>query len=98
VADNQIIRDGYDIKDLETALSVDNLQKFMATDEKDWLILFGWLVILANGGIPEVPIPKNSPIIETEIKSAEIPKEMIFEPKIKVKKNVKATGKKKTKK
>ena len=51
VQDNQIKTDGYDLKDIEVALSVENLQKFLQTNETDHETLIKWLI----EGKPQTP-------------------------------------------
>lgn len=66
VFDNQIKHDGYVIKDIESALTLDAIQKYLGTTETDLQILWGWLVDKIEGrGIitPE--------ILHKEFKSAQ---------------------------
>jgi hypothetical protein len=44
VQDNFIKTDGYVMKDIEKALSIENLQKFLQTDEPDHALLLKWLI------------------------------------------------------
>ena len=44
VQDNKIKTDGYLMKDIEVALSVVNLQKFLGTGETDHALLLKWLI------------------------------------------------------
>lgn len=44
VQDNFIKTDGYVMKDVEKALSIENLQTFLQTDEADHALLLKWLI------------------------------------------------------
>lgn len=55
VFNDTIKNDGYLIKDLEDKLSVSNLQRHFNSTE-DITILFGYLIDLADGKIPQVPV------------------------------------------
>ncbi len=49
VANNEVVKDGYLIHDVESALNIDALQKYLNTDETDFLVLWDWLVSAAEG-------------------------------------------------
>ncbi len=49
VANNEVVKDGYAIKDIEEALNIDALQKWLNTDETDFLVLWDWLISGAEG-------------------------------------------------
>ncbi len=49
VRDNYVESDGYKIEDVERALNVDALQKYLETDETDMATLMVWLVDKAEG-------------------------------------------------
>lgn len=44
VANNEVVKDGYGIHDIESALNIDALQKYLNTDETDFLVLWDWLI------------------------------------------------------
>lgn len=49
VANNEIIDDGYVIKEIEEALNIDALQKYLGTSETDMLTLWLWMVDKIEG-------------------------------------------------
>lgn len=49
VANNEVVKDGYLISDIENALNIDALQKWLNTDETDFLVLWDWLIASAEG-------------------------------------------------
>lgn len=51
VANNEVVKDGYAIKDIEEALNIDALQKYLNTDETDFLVLWDWLISGAEGRV-----------------------------------------------
>ena len=80
VANDQILDDGYNVNDIEQALSVESLQEYLGIKESDMLTLFNALVDKIEGkespkpviqATPEAtPIPieviKNEPIVLPE--------------------------------
>ncbi len=59
VADNQILDDGYNVANVEKAMSVESLQTYLNSSEKDLLTLFQMLVDKIEGRTP--------PVIETPV-------------------------------
>lgn len=49
VVDNQVKSDGYKIQEVEEALNIDALQKYIVTTETDMLALWMWLVEKIEG-------------------------------------------------
>ncbi len=49
VFNNTIKSDGYVVKDIEQALNIDALQKYIGTSETDMALLWTWLVDKAEG-------------------------------------------------
>lgn len=49
VANNEIVDDGYIIKEIEEALNIDALQKYLNTSETDMLTLWLWMVDKIEG-------------------------------------------------
>ncbi len=49
VSNNEVVNDGYKIEDIESALNIDALQKYLNTDETDFLVLWDWLISGAEG-------------------------------------------------
>ena len=66
VADNKVINDGYLIKDVESALSVENIQKFLETKEDDMSVLFAMLITKIEG--KEAPLSEDKPVVEKPVK------------------------------
>lgn len=56
VSDNTIKSDGYLIKEVEEALNVDALQKYLETEETDMKVLWTLLVNKIEGKVVEVPV------------------------------------------
>lgn len=52
VANNIVVDDGYNIKDIEGVISVDNLQTHLNSKETDLVKLFSLLVDKINGVVP----------------------------------------------
>ena len=72
VFSNQIKNDGFLLKDIETALSLNNLQKYLGTQETDLPILWGWLIDKIEGrSIPEPIIQEEAKPIKTKVISNE---------------------------
>lgn len=65
VVDNKAVKDGYNIKDIELALEVKNLQEWLKTDEEDFDTLWGMMVNKAEGREPIVPVPNVDTAILT---------------------------------
>jgi len=49
VANNEVVKDGYSIQAIEEALNIDALQKYLNTDETDFLVLWDWLIAAIEG-------------------------------------------------
>ncbi len=49
VFDNHIKSDGYLIKEVEEALNIDALQKYIGTNETDMMVLWMWLIEKIEG-------------------------------------------------
>ena len=62
VVDNMVKDDGYSIHDVESALSVESMQKFLNTDEGDIEILWGRLLDRIDG-----KVVVTAPDLEAEI-------------------------------
>lgn len=61
VVDNQVKDDGYHIKDIESALTMHNLQKYFGTTESDPAILWSYLVDKMEG--KNIQLVENIPVI-----------------------------------
>lgn len=70
VQDNQIKTDGYVLKDIEEALSIENLQKYLETDETDHATLLKWLI----EGKPQTGSGVISPEIEKHLEEIKVVK------------------------
>ncbi len=66
VFDNQIVKDGYVIGEIEAALNIDAIQKYVGSENTDMAILWDMLVCKAEGReytppvvevVPETPKP-----------------------------------------
>lgn len=62
VADDQVVDDGYNIKDIESALNVEKLQSVLDTNETDLNVLFDMLIDKAEKKEAEVPEPSIKPL------------------------------------
>lgn len=73
VVGNTIRSDGYNIKELEAALSPENLKKHLITDEEDSQVLWNLLV---NKFEPKAsilpPVTEGAPIPTTIVKTPEV--------------------------
>lgn len=69
VSDNRIEADGYFIKDIETALTREAMQKYLVTDEQDMDRLFHLLVDCIENPIQPIPLKEElpNPVIPAEI-------------------------------
>jgi hypothetical protein len=68
VSNDIVVDDGFNIKDIEDALTVEKMQDYTFSTETDMGILFGLTVDKAEGKLPPViePTPEATPIpIET---------------------------------
>jgi len=65
VEDNKVVSDGYLIKDIETALNVEALQKYLKNNETDLAKLF--LMLVDTIEQPLQPLP--NPVIPSEVVS-----------------------------
>lgn len=64
VANNEIVDDGFNIKDIEASLEVYHLQNYLDTAETDMGILWGWMVDKIEGR--EVNIPMKDILVVPE--------------------------------
>ena len=65
VVDNQIKADGYVIKEIEEALNIDALQKYIGTNETDMITLWMWLVEKIEGKeLTQPNIDTTVPVVE----------------------------------
>lgn len=63
VANNEVISDGYKIFDVENALNLDALQRYLNSDETDFVILWNLLVAKTEGKEEEITtITTTAPI------------------------------------
>lgn len=63
VQDNRIVSDGYDIKEIETALSTENLQTYLKTKETDPNKL--WELLLISLNAPTItPTQASEPVVK----------------------------------
>lgn len=76
VQDNEIISDGYNIKDIESTLTLDNLQKYVNTDEKHMDILWVMLISKIKSLLNPIEVIINTSEPEKQI----IPLETITKP------------------
>ena len=68
VVQNRVVRDGYDIKEVELALNIENLKKYLNTDEEDYETLWGMMVNKAEGRAPIIPVPEIiAPKVEIQV-------------------------------
>lgn len=51
VSDNRVADDGYNVKDIENALSLENIQKYLETKETDMVILWQDLIDKVEGRV-----------------------------------------------
>lgn len=66
VVDNMIKEDGYEIKDIELALSVENIQKYLGNNENDHVLLWNLMLDKIEGREQMiVATPENSPELLT---------------------------------
>ncbi len=94
VFNNTVKSDGYYIKDIENAITTENLQKFVEEpDEKDIVVLWNLMLNKING------VPKSKPPELPSVILPHIPEEQVkIEPKVKedseltkvIKKNMKS--------
>lgn len=63
VSDNQVVSDGYNIEDVERALNVDAIQKYIGIEVTDLEVL--WDLMVAKVMAPDEPIiePAPAPIV-----------------------------------
>ncbi len=68
VVNNTVVDDGYNIPDVENAISVASLQAFLGTDSTDIITMFGHVVDLMEGRSPEVhvEVPTEGALVEVE--------------------------------
>lgn len=59
VQDNVVVNDGYKIQDVENALNLDALQKYLNSDETDFNILWDLLIAKTEGREVEQAIEDN---------------------------------------
>lgn len=68
VDSNRIVSDGYEMKDIEKALNVENLQAYLETKETDLTVLWEMLVSKVEGrdtvGVQTVKIDDIQPPVE----------------------------------
>ncbi len=77
VSDNRIVADGYKIEDVENALTVERIQEYVGTKEKDMTTLFDLMVAKAEGKTAAPPVQviaeSATPIVEEKkIETAEV--------------------------
>ena len=58
VSNNEVVDDGFNIKDIEDALTVEKMQNYTSSTEADMNVLFGQTVDKAEGRLPE-PIKED---------------------------------------
>lgn len=68
VADNQVIDDGYNVKELEEKLTIVNMQDFLKSTDTNPVVLFELLVSVAEG---RHTVPQFTVIPEEEVKQME---------------------------
>lgn len=56
VSNNVVVDDGYNVKDIERVVSVENLQEFLSTNESDLEVLFQRLIDKMEGKEPQVAV------------------------------------------
>ncbi len=66
VSNNEVVKDGYFIEDIEQALNIDALQKYIGTGLTDFEVLWENLILKAEGKSPKV-------IVETPIEPTQEP-------------------------
>jgi len=66
VQDNRVISDGFLIEDVETALSLENLQRILQTNNTDIAIL--WDMLVNSTPVPKELLPKVEVAPEQPIK------------------------------
>ncbi len=66
VANNQVVKDGYAIGDIESRITVDELQKYLATEVTEMAILWLMLVDKTEGRSlpPIIPVVVETPIVQ----------------------------------
>lgn len=78
VVDNKVVRDGYNLKDIEAVMTVQNLQRFLNSDEHEFEVLWNILVNKAEGrAIPvlAVNLEPATPIAIVAISDIPAPEE-----------------------
>lgn len=68
VANNEVVKDGYILGDIETALNIDAIQKYLGTEETNYAILWEYLVAKIEG---RTPTAQAAPVIaETVVETS----------------------------
>lgn len=73
VFDNQIKSDGYVVKEIEEALNIDAIQKYLEVSETDMMVLWDKLVAKIEGKLPDIIQPPVQ-IPKLEVKKAGRPR------------------------
>lgn len=89
VSNNEIVDDGFVIKDIEEALTVEKMQSYTGSTETDMNILFGLTVDKAEGKLPEIFVVDQPKTLDPE-KEQIIPNPVIT----RLKRNAKAKKRK----
>ena len=66
VFDNKVKNDGYLIKDIESALSIENIQKYLGINETDMIILWDLLISKIEGRAISYQEKEDKPIIKAK--------------------------------
>lgn len=88
VSDNVVVDDGYNVKDIESALNVEAMQVFLNSKEEDVEVLFTLVIDrIENPLIPAAPEPVIEVSPEVAVSNAKPEKiKVIKEPVVEVKK------------
>jgi hypothetical protein len=64
VANDQILDDGYDVRDIEKVMSLSSLQEYTGNNSNDILMLYELMLDKVEGKLPPViePTPEATPI------------------------------------
>ncbi len=72
VANNQVVKDGYALGDIESRINVDELQKYLNTDVTDMAVLWTMLVDKTEGRTVEPTKEVIVPVVVEEVVVIEV--------------------------